>query len=173
MPEIPLLSVAPLHTPVKEAVHGNGCLLTAEEAEVEESSNFTAQAHANHITDILESYCGVNPSDFLTNQTSNSASVNLNLATIWGIPHINCENHLLNNEVKLWLRNSSVEDVGHGARSFGAGTVYKVIHKCMVDPKNNKNRDFFCKQTDLAPTIHVETRWASAGNMNKYAKMKD
>ena len=52
-PVISLLSVAPLHTPVKEAVQGDGFLPAAEEAEVEESNNFTAQAHANHIIDKL------------------------------------------------------------------------------------------------------------------------
>jgi hypothetical protein len=105
---------------------------------------------------------------------ANSASVNLKLATILGIPHINCENHLLNNEGKLWLTDSTVEDVDRSDRSFGAGTVCKVIHECMVDLKNNKHHAILCKQTDLAPTISIEIRWASAGNrMNKYAKMKD
>jgi hypothetical protein len=48
-PVISLLSVAPLHTTVKEAVQGDGLLPTAEQAEVEESNNFTAQAHANNV----------------------------------------------------------------------------------------------------------------------------
>ena len=72
------------------------------------------------------------------------------------------------------MRNSTAEVVDPGTRTFGAETVCKVIHKCMVDLKNNKHRAILCKQTNLAPTIGVETRWASAGNMmNKYAKMKD
>jgi hypothetical protein len=47
-----------------------------------------------------------------------SASVNILLSKILGIPHINCENHLLNNEVKLWLRNSTAEVADHGACTF-------------------------------------------------------
>jgi hypothetical protein len=173
-PVISIPSVAPLHTPVKEAVQGDGFLPTAEEAEVEESNNFMAQAHADYIIDILQSYYGVNPPKWITNQTCNSASVNMLLSKILGIPHINCENHLLNNEVKLWLRNSTAEVVDRGAHSFRAGTVCKVICECMVDLKNNKHYAIPCKQTDLAPTIGVETRWASAGNMmNKCAKIKD
>jgi hypothetical protein len=101
------------------------------------------------------------------------ASVNTLLSKILGIPHINCEIHHLNNEVKLWLRFSTVEIVDYVARSFGAGTVCKVNHECMVDFKNNKHHAILCMQTDLAPTIGVETRWASARTMmNKYAKMK-
>jgi hypothetical protein len=80
------------------------------------------------------------------------------LSKILGIPHINCENHLLNNAVKMRLRNSTVVVVDYGARSFGAETACKVIHECMVDCKNNKHHAILCKQTDLAPTIGVETR---------------
>ena len=80
------------------------------------------------------------------------------LSKILGIPHINCENHLLNNEVKMWLRNSTVVVVDYGARFFGARTACKVIHECIVDRKKNKHHAILCKQTDLAPTIGVETR---------------
>ena len=55
-PVISLLSVAPLHTPVRETVDSDGFLPTAEEAEVEskESTNFTAKAHFDHICDTLQ-----------------------------------------------------------------------------------------------------------------------
>ena len=72
-----LLSVAPLHTPVRETVDCNGFLPIAEEAEVEESTTFTAQAHYAHICDILWNYYDIDPAVFLTNQTADSASVNL------------------------------------------------------------------------------------------------
>ena len=47
------------------------------------------------------------------------------------------------------------------------------IHNLMNKLKTNKNRTDLCKETDLAPTIGNETRWASAGNMmNKYEKIE-
>ena len=175
-PVISLLSVAPLHTPVREIVDSDGYLPTADEAEVEESTEFTADAHAHHITDILESFYGISVAEFVTNQTADSASVNLSLAKKLKIAHVNCENHLLNNELKLWLKDSAVDvdDVNPNGRTFGPGTVCNVIHKCMVDLKTNKNRSILRKLTDLVPTIGCQTRWASMGNMvNKYNKMKD
>ena len=147
----------------------------AEEAEVEESTTFTAQAHYAHICDILWSYYDIDPAAFLTNQTADSASVNLLFAKLLNIPHVNCENHLLNNELKMWMKNSTLPDdeIDRSGRSFGPGTVCKLIHECMVDLKNNKNRAILRKETELSPTIGCATRWASAANMmNKYAKIE-
>ena len=124
---------------------------------------------------ILCNYYGINPAVWLTNQTADSASVNLALALLLGIPHINCENHLLANEVKLWLKSSTLPDdeIDERARVFGPGTACKFIHNIMNKLKTNKNRAVLCKETDLAPTIGNETRWASAGNMmNKYEKIE-
>jgi hypothetical protein len=55
-PVISLLSVAPLHTPVKEGDNSDGFIPISEEAEVEESVEFTAQAHFDQITDILMNF---------------------------------------------------------------------------------------------------------------------
>ena len=82
-PVISLISVAPLHTPVKEGINSDGCLLMSEEAEVEESADFTAEAHFHHITDILMNFYDINePKNWITNQTADSASVNLKLARL-------------------------------------------------------------------------------------------
>ena len=71
---------------------------------------------------------------------------------------INCENHLLANEVKLWLKSSTLPDdeIDERARVFGPGTVCKLIHNLMNKLKTNKNRAILCKETDLAPTIGNE-----------------
>ena len=75
-PVISLLSVAPLHTYVRETVDSDGFSPTAEEAEVEskESATITVQAHFVHIFDILHNYYVINPALWLTNQTADSAS---------------------------------------------------------------------------------------------------
>ncbi len=75
-----------------------------------ESSAFTAEVHANHIEDILSSFYGVDVSTWVTNQTADSCGVNIKVAKILGIPHINCENHLLNNEVKQWMNRTTDDD---------------------------------------------------------------
>jgi hypothetical protein len=59
-------------------------------------------------------------------------------------------------------------DIATVTRNFGPGTVFKIIHKTMLDLRKNKNCAILQQSTDLAPTIGNETRWASAGNtMNK------
>ena len=140
----------------------------SEEAEVEESIEFTAQAHYDHITDILMSFYDIEePEDWITNQTADSASVNIKLAKLLGVAHINCENHLLNNEVKLWLMGSTAneDDIPRMMRNFVPGTVCKIIHNTMLDLKTNKNRAILRQTTDLSPTIGNETRWGSSHNM--------
>jgi hypothetical protein len=173
-PIISLLSVAPLHTPTREVVDSGGFLPISEETEVVEASEFTAKVHAEHILHILGEYYGVDRS-WLTNQTADSASVNIKLAKILGIPHVNCENHLLNNEVKQWTVNSTADEVNHNARVFEPGTVIKSVHQCMVSCKTNKNRAKLRNTgTELAPTIGCETRWSSSYNMmTKYGKLND
>ena len=90
-PVISLLSVAPLHTPVKEGDNSDGFLPTSDEAEVEEAVEFTARAHYDPITDLLINFYGIeDPTKWITNQMANSASVNLKLAKQLGISHINC-----------------------------------------------------------------------------------
>jgi hypothetical protein len=177
-PVISLLSVAPLHTPVKEGDNSDGFLpMTADEVEVEEAVEFTAKAHYDHIIDLLTNFYGIeHPKKWITNQTADSASVNLKLAKLLGVPHINCENHLLNNELKLWMKDTTIDDndIATVKRNFGPGTVCKIIHKTMVDLKTNKNRAILRQSTDLAPTICNETRWASGYNMmNKWHKIED
>jgi hypothetical protein len=65
------------------------------------------------------------------------------------------QNHLLNNEVKLWLKGSTAneDDIPRMMRNFGPGTVCKIIHNTMLDLKTNKNRAILRQTTDLSPTI--------------------
>ena len=98
-PVISLLSVAPLHTSAREIVDSDAW---EYEQEFEESTAFHAQAHAYHITDILTNFYGIEDlMKWITNQTADSASVNLKLAKLLCIHHVNCKNHLLINELKM------------------------------------------------------------------------
>ncbi len=98
---------------------------------------------------------------WITNQTADSASVNLKLTKLMNIPHVNCENHILNNEVKLWPAISTVEENDDNAHSFGPGTVFKYIHRIMLDLKSNKSSAVLRLKTELAPTIGNKTMHCS------------
>jgi hypothetical protein len=106
-PIISLLSVLPLHTIARESEDEDD---SEDLDDMEEATNFTAQAQKEHIEDILTNYYNIDTAKWITNQTADSASVNLKLAKLMNIPHVNCENHLLNIEVKLLLANSTVEE---------------------------------------------------------------
>ena len=69
-------------------------------------------------------------SDWCTNQTSDNVASNLKLTRLLGIDHICCNNHLLSNEVKLWLKNTADE-------SNGPGYVCGHVHETMVSIKNS------------------------------------
>jgi hypothetical protein len=93
-PVISLLSVAPLHTPVRKMVDSDA---EEDEPEFEESTAFHAQAHADHITDVLTNFYGIeNMIKWITNQADSE---------LLCIPCVNCKNHLLNNELKMWLND--------------------------------------------------------------------
>lgn len=110
----------------------------------------------------------------VTNQTCDSASVNLALAKLQKIPHVNCKNHLLlNDELKLWITNTTADgdELNHNARTFGPGTVLQATHKLMVSLNTNKNLAVSLCNTPLKPKIGCTTRWAS--NYNVMECLKD
>ncbi len=101
------------------------------------------KAHYDHITDLLINFYDIeDPTKWITNQMANSASVNLKLAKLLGISHISCQNHLLNNELKLWLKDTKTDDDNNALvmHNFGPGTVCKIIHNTTLDLKTNKNQ---------------------------------
>jgi hypothetical protein len=168
---VSLVTVSPLHTIALESKDEDD---SEDLDNMEEAKKFTARAHKEHIEDILTNYYNMDTAKWITNQTADSASVNLKLAKLMNIPHVNCENHLLNNEVKLWLAHSTVEENDDNARSFGPGTVVKYVHRTMLDLKTNKSRAVLCSKTELALTIGNETRWSSSHSMmTKLSKIEE
>jgi hypothetical protein len=84
----------PLHTIARESKDEDD---SEDLEDMEEATNLTAQAHKEHIEDILTNYCNMDTAKWITNQTADSAIVNLKLAKLMNIPNMNCENYLLNN----------------------------------------------------------------------------
>jgi hypothetical protein len=87
------------------------------------------------------------------------------LARLLVIPHVNCENHLLNNEVKYWLTNAVDELISHTAQTYQPGNVVALIPQLMVSLKTNKNCAVLRASTDLTPKIGCPTRWGSNHSM--------
>jgi hypothetical protein len=123
-----------------------------------EAVTFTAKTHAGHIVDILQEFYGVNVGEWVTNQTADSCSVNLKVARVLEIPHVNCESHLLNNCVKQNVVKDTREDDDVDG-DYGIGTVLNIIHKTMKEIKGSiKLSSQYGKMTHLALTIGNDTR---------------
>ncbi len=73
------------------------------------------------------------------------------------------------------MKSSTHENVQSvNSNNIGPGSVCKLIHQTMLDLKTNKNRALLRKNTNMAPCIGNETRWASANNMmNKWEKIEE
>ena len=130
-------------------------------------SSFTAEVHESYICDILASFYGIEVQTWLTNQTADSVSSNLKLARFLGVPHINCENYLLNNEVKYQLNSSTPNNQITNMRELGPGFVCSNIHETMISLETNKNRACLREHTDLTPTIGYVTGWTGNSAMMK------
>lgn len=182
-PVISLLSVSPLHDnsaiddsdeeDEEHDIDGND---DDSRTDVQEAVEFTAQVHKNHIVDVLKHFYGIkNPKDWITNQTADSASVNVKLAQLLGIPHINCINHLLNNEVKNWFGDLDGDTATFANQMrFTPATVCSLVNKTMKDLSTNKSRALLLAETGLVPTFHNSTRWSSyAAEMQKWVQIEE
>lgn len=109
----------------------------------------------------------------MTNQTSDSASVNIKLATLLGVPHMPCESHLLQNQTKWWMKKNADEDLFNTSTEFSPAGVVTKINALMKSLRTNKLRALLRHQTSLVPTLGNDTRWTSlAAMLNKYEKLR-
>ena len=155
-----LLSVSPLHTLDK---CGEEDVEDDDEEKAEEAANFTSETHAAHIRDIFKRFYNMDldEKDWITNQTADNVSSNKKLARLLKIAHVSCESHLLNNEVKLWLKETA-------GTINGPGYVCDKVHETMIAVKNsNKNASCLRKETNLKATIGNKTRWTGQSSMMK------
>lgn len=171
---VSLLSVSPLHDKAHDEESQNSFDMDDDDV-VEEAAEFSARTHKVHIVDILQNFYHIDPKTWITNQTADSASVNIKLAQLLDIPHINCVSHLLNNELKKWMENSNTATVPNNAtRSFGPGTVCRLVHESMKSLRSNINAALLRIETHLGPTLQNDTRWSSAhAVMAKWEKIED
>ena len=90
--------------------------------------------------------------------------MNLKAARLLGLPHIPCNNHLLNNEINLWIKNSQ----------HIKSTLDKVKDYMTKVKKSLKNSAVLRSITRLHPEVGNATRWTSWGSMMmKFMKIRD
>ena len=90
--------------------------------------------------------------------------MNLKAARLLGLPHIPCNNHLLNNEINLWIKNSQLIK----------STLDKVKDYMAKVKKSLKNSAVLRSITRLHPEVGNATRWTSWGSMMmKFMKIRD
>ena len=106
--------------------------------------------------------------------------MNIKLARLLKIPHVNCTNHLLNNEIKHWFEQGKEGEEGYivgdpnNAKIFKPGAVCQAVNKTMKDLSTNKSRAMLQQETQLVPTFHNDTRWSSHANeMTKWMKIEE
>ena len=96
-------------------------------------------------------------------QVADSCNTNLKAAKLLKIPHIPCHNHLLHNEVNMWVsQNDTIRN-----------TVASVEHTMKKVRQSNKNMAVLRKTCRLTPEIRNKTRWTGWGRMmRKYNRMR-
>ena len=88
----------------------------------------------------------------------------LKAARLLGLPHIPCNNHLLNNEINLWIKTSQPIK----------STLDKVKDYMSKVKKSLKNSAVLRSITRLHPEVGNATRWTSWGSMMmKFMKIRD
>jgi hypothetical protein len=88
------------------------------------------------------------------------------------IPHINCESHLLANQFKKWLVDTS-GDEGPNSRTFGPGTVLELVNNTMKEFRGNVNGAILRQHTELKPKTKAVTRWTSGYDvLDQHEKME-
>ena len=163
-PIISLLSLSPLHvfSDKYEGVDDDAPPQKERESrDVEVAANFTSEVHRDQIVDVMKQFYHIDIEEWLTCQTADNVSSNKKLARLLGVPHVSCESHLLNNEVKKFVKDTADDD-------DGAGFVVGKIHETMVSVKgSNKNMACLAKETNARPEHHGTTRFTGLSSMLK------
>jgi hypothetical protein len=140
-PVITLLACAPL---------GNqDDLCDSDEIEVQEATQFNAENHVHFFEQTLQFYrkeCGWVPCSMADN-----CSVNQKIAKLLGVPHVGCQNHKLNLEVKYMIAEWPI-----------LKTLIEKVNECQKSVKTKlKNAAILRNMTDLRPVLIHEICWSS------------
>ena len=95
VPKLSLLASSPMNALPSKNAEG-------EDEESVEAVNFKAEVLVNFLNQTLKDYGYDEAKNFATCQVADSASSNIRAAMLMGIPHLDCNNHTLNLEVKKY-----------------------------------------------------------------------
>ena len=139
-PELTLLSCAPISAARD---------VTGTHDEKARACQFNAQLHAEHFRYVLDKFYGIDLSKWAVGCIADNTSTNLKTASILGIPHVGCINHLLNLDVNDWIDGD--EELADVVMS---------LTEVMKKAKTLKNSAKLAEFTHLKPLLNNETRWS-------------
>ena len=142
IPEITLTSVAPMLSAKDEE--------TEDEIEQEIACQFNAELHAEHFRSIFEEFYGIDIEKWAVCCIADNTTTNQKTAKLLKIPHVGCENHLLNLDVKDWIEND--------------GVLHDIVMKLkniLKEARTLKNTSMLQSLTHLKALLPNETRWSS------------
>ena len=122
----------------------------------EETAKFTAECHVNFFQETFEFY-DIDLRQWIKASIADNTKTNLKIARSLGVPHVGCNNHKLNLDVELWVKNTA--QLQHTIDD---------VHATMLSAKSKlKNAALLQNETDLKPVIHNKTRWSGKFKMLK------
>ncbi|CAJ1933491.1 unnamed protein product [Cylindrotheca closterium] len=142
------------------------------------TSEFTAKVHVNFIREhVFGSRYGFSKPEFedwVVAQTADSASTNKKTARDLKVPHIPCNNHLLNHQVEEMLKATTTTE-GNGGDGNGLGDAVNKVHESMTKLKgSNKNMGVLRKHTHYKPQLRNQTRWTGVFTMmDNFLRMRN
>jgi hypothetical protein len=148
-PEIVLLSVAPM-SKIDATGKPDSDDCQGDEQVTEAASSFTAQVHVDHFTSIFRDYYNVAIGNWAKASIADNASTNCKVASLLDLPHVGCNNHKLNLDIKEWMKI----DLNLKNAISGVATTMKEAKLSL------KNAAILSELTPLKPILCNKTRWS-------------
>lgn len=115
-----------------------------------EATEFNAENHVQFFRDIFQEFYNTELGKFATCQIADNCNTNQRVAHLLNIPHVGCNNHKLNLEMKTWV--NSDDDLP---------AVNESIEDTMLQAKRKiKSAAALRNLTDLKPLKPNKTRWS-------------
>ena len=150
VPKLSLLASSPMSQLPSEK-EGN----EEDYEENDEAVAFRSEELVNFLNCTLKYYRYDSVTEFATCQVADSVKSNIKAARIMNIPHLDCNNHTLNLQVRLMIKEDKP-----------LAKMIENMHEVMVSIKGSlKNSALRRKVTQLRPVIENVTRWTYVFSM--------
>ena len=125
-----------------------------DEDDAKVARNFNAELYTKHFESIFEDLYDLNIKTWAKASTADNCATNSKLARLLGLPHVPCSNHLLNPDVKKWVKEDKA-----------LKNLIENIVRTMKQAKTQKNTAALSAETHLKLVLHNETRWSGIRSM--------